>query len=394
VEPLDLPMSSPGQPSGLKVPHIDRFLHTLEELGASDLHLVSHHRPIFRIDGTLRETDVYPEPVGEKEMNELIGELAGAPPSEAIPSSGSLDGALAAGDGGRFRFNISRRLPGNAIALRRLENEFRSLGQLGLPDTLLSWCGLTDGLILVAGPTGSGKSTTLATLVNHINRTRPVHVITIEDPVEYLHLSDRALIDQRQIGTHAPDFQTALVASLRQDPNVILVGEIRERETIRTAITAAGTGHLVFATVHAPDCAGAIQRIVSVFPPDEQDGILRQLSMTLRGVLTQHLVLADGAAASSRHDFSRGQRTRVLLSEILQLTPAAANLVARGQFAHLATSMETGAKHGMQTLEQSLSRWVKSQHLLRESALTYTRNPKVLQQRLEREFGNRPPPLP
>lgn len=374
--------SDPGAPL-----RIDDFLQLLVELDASDLHLAPAHRPVVRVSGLLKETDRFPEQLSEEVLVQLAEQLAGDTPDCAVPKSGSLDGAVTLGHDHRFRFNIYRRLPGFAIALRRLENSFRSLPELGLPESLLKWCDLPDGLILVAGPTGSGKSTTLATLVDHVNRTRPVHVITIEDPVEYVHISDKALVDQRQIGMHAPDFQSALVASLRQDPDVILVGEIRERETIRTAITAAETGHLVFATVHAPDCAGAIQRIVSVFPSDEQPGILRQLSMNLRGVLAQHLVPADGPAASERQDFGAGRRTRVLLSEILQITPAAANLVAKGQFVHLHSTMETGARHGMQTLEQCLIGWIRSRHLIKATALSYTRNPKVLEQRIHREAG-------
>lgn len=379
------PATSPEKPEAGRL--VDRLLRELIALEASDLHLAARHRPFFRLDGKLRGIDSFPDPLTETELEEVAAHLAGGPIDSEMPSSGALDGALTAGDNdeGRFRFNIYRRLPGYAIALRRLENEFRSLSQLGLPDSLLEWCDLPDGLILVAGPTGSGKSTTLATLIDHINQTRPVHVITIEDPVEYLHVSDKALVDQRQIGTHAPDFQRALVSSLRQDPDVILVGEIRERDTIRTAITAAETGHLVFATVHAPDCAGAIQRIVSVFPSDEQPGVLRQLSMNLRGVLAQHLVPADGPGAGDQQDFTSGSRTRVLLSEILQINPAAANQIAKGQFVHLASTIETGSRLGMQTLEQSLHRWVKSGHLLRATALSYTKTPKVLEQRLARE---------
>ncbi|MEM9446554.1 MAG: PilT/PilU family type 4a pilus ATPase [Verrucomicrobiota bacterium] len=368
-------------------PFLERLLQSLLDLQASDLHLASEHRPLFRVHGKLRDVDFYPEKLTEKQLEDIAMQLAGGAIESLIPNSGALDGALTGGANseGRFRYNIYRRLPGYAIALRRLENEFRTLPELGLPESLLSWCDLPDGLILVAGPTGSGKSTTLATLIDHINKTRPVHVITIEDPVEYLHVSDQALVDQRQIGTHAPDFQSALVSSLRQDPDVILVGEIRERETIKTAITASETGHLVFATVHAPDCAGAIQRIVSVFPPDEQPGVLRQLSMNLRGVLAQHLVAADGPSASENHDFGEHKRTRVLLSEILQITPATANLVAKAQFVHLSSSMETGARHGMQTLEQNLLSWIQSGHLLKATALCHTRNPKVLEQRLARE---------
>ncbi|MEM9399356.1 MAG: PilT/PilU family type 4a pilus ATPase [Verrucomicrobiota bacterium] len=372
-----------GQPRSL----LDLLLQALIDYEASDLHLAAHHCPLFRLHGKLQPLEAFPNLLSELDLEEIATQLAGGDLKSHMPDSGSLDGALTGGinSQGRFRYNIYRRLPGYAIALRRLENEFRSLTQLGLTESLLDWCKLPDGLILVAGPTGSGKSTTLATLIDHINKTRPVHVITIEDPVEYLHVSDQSLVDQRQIGTHAPDFNSALVASLRQDPDVILVGEIRERVTIKTAITAAETGHLVFATVHAPDCAGAIQRIVSVFPSDEQVGVLRQLSMNLRGVLAQHLVSADGPAASDNHDFNEGKRTRILLSEILQMTPATSNLIAKAQFSHLASTMETGARHGMQTLEQNLLGWIQSGHLLKETALSHTRNPKVLEQRLARE---------
>ncbi|MEM1159181.1 MAG: PilT/PilU family type 4a pilus ATPase [Verrucomicrobiota bacterium] len=373
-----------------------RLMQALIDLEASDLHLASEHPPLFRLHGKLCPNERFQDQLSETDLKHISSHLAGGHVDTLMPETGALDGAITGGHHGegRFRYNIYRRLPGYAVALRRLENEFRSLTQLGLPESLLDWCNLPDGLVLVAGPTGSGKSTTLATLIDHINQTRPVHIITIEDPVEYLHVSGKALVDQRQIGSHAPDFNSALVASLRQDPDVILVGEIRERETIKTAITAAETGHLVFATVHAPDCAGAIQRIVSVFPPDEQTGVLRQLSMNLRGVLTQHLVIADGPAAGDRHDFSEGKRTRVLTSEILQMIPATANMVAKGQFSHLASSMETGTRYGMQTLEQNLIDWIQSGHLLKATALSHTRNPKVLEQRLVRAATHAgPPPL-
>ncbi|MCB1188775.1 Flp pilus assembly complex ATPase component TadA, partial [bacterium] len=174
--------------------------------------------------------------------------LAGRPP---LAGPGSIDGALRADDGARFRFNVYLRSGGVAIALRRLEDQIKPLADLGLPDSLYELCELPDGLVVVGGPTGSGKSTTLATLVDRINQSRSGHVITIEDPIEYVHESKGCLVDQRQVGTDTTDFQEALVASLRQDPDVVLVGEVREIGTIRTAITAAETGHLVFTTVHA-----------------------------------------------------------------------------------------------------------------------------------------------
>ena len=233
---------NPDQPSlesGAQL--LDRLLCTLIELEASDLHLSPGNRPQFRISGGLKELDAFAAVLTEDIMLSVASELAGDSINDCMPSEGALDGAVTGGEDnqGRFRFNIFRRLPGFGIALRRLDSKFRSLSQLGLTESLLDWCDLPDGLVLVCGPTGSGKSTTLATMIDHINRSRAVHVITIEDPVEYLHVSNKALVDQRQIGSHASDFQAALVASLRQDPDVILVGEIRERDTIRTALTAA-----------------------------------------------------------------------------------------------------------------------------------------------------------
>ncbi|MEO0795715.1 MAG: PilT/PilU family type 4a pilus ATPase [Verrucomicrobiota bacterium] len=365
---------------------LNEMLQALVEHDASDLHLAPDHSPLFRIDGRLRTEEPFLARLNSNQLQSIASQLIGDNVSDAIPPSGSIDGAMSLGADKRFRYNVYNRLPGIAIAIRRLESRFRSLEELGLPQTLTNWCDLSDGLILVAGPTGSGKSTTLATLIDQINRTRSTHIITIEDPVEYLHLSQKSRIDQRQVGTHTPDFHSALISSLRQDPDVILVGEIRERETIRTALTAAETGHLVFATVHAPDCAGAIQRISSAFPADEQSGVLRQLSMNLRGVLTQHLVPSDGPV-TTRPQPNLGKRPRVALSEVLQVTPAAANLIARGQFHNLYSFMETGAKHGMQTLEECLLQWVRTGFLQRSTALACTRNPRILEQRMARELG-------
>ena len=180
---------------------------------------------------------------------------------------------------------------------------------------------------MVCGPTGAGKSTTLATLIDRINQTRRCHIVTIEDPIEYLHRPAQSLVNQRQVGSDTSSFNDALVASLRQDPDVILVGEIRDLNTIRTAITAAETGHLVFTTVHAGDCVGAVERLVSVFPADEQSGIRRQLSMVLRAVIAQHLLVADGAGGAQ--DGSR--RSRVVASEVLMNNSAIANLIATGK---------------------------------------------------------------
>ena len=231
------------------------------KIEASDLHLSSGQAPFFRADGKLVRDETWPV-FENDQILELATLLSGRDLTDW--TQGAIDGATTAG-GGRFRFNIYRKQHSTAIAIRRLEERIRTLQQLGLPDSLYDLADLKDGLVILAGPTGSGKSTTIATLIDRINRLHQAHIITIEDPIEYVHPPKKSLVNQRQIGIDSQSFNDALVASLRQDPDVILVGEIRELETIRTAITAAETGHLVFATVHAPDCIGVIERITSVF---------------------------------------------------------------------------------------------------------------------------------
>lgn len=364
---------------------LEKLLAVMTQSGASDLHLATERAPRLRVQGKLRPCPGFVEPFNATTVCGLATKLIGEDPDVGLRESGSADGSLSSDDGGRFRFNVYQRAPGLAIALRQLEDSFRSLEELGLPAQLNRWCELNDGLILVAGPTGSGKSTTLATLIDTINRERETHIITIEDPIEYVHLSRKSIVDQRQVGVHAPDFQSALVASLRQDPDVILVGEIRDRNTIRTALTAAETGHLVFATVHAPDCAGALQRLISVFPADEQNGILRQLALNLRGVLAQHLIPADGPAAAPEQDFSNGRRSRILLTEVMQVTPAVANLVANARFNQIQSFMESGGSDGMQTLEANIISWIQTRYLTEHQALRWTHRPVLLKERLQRQ---------
>ena len=286
-------------------PSLAMLLAECVKLDASDLHLAPGLSPYFRVHGVLESHQSLP-PVSVNDIDLLATELVGNLDRSPLERKGSLDGAVSSADGARFRFNVFRRQGQLAIALRLLENRFRSLGDLGLPETLYQLCEIPDGLIVVCGPTGAGKSTTLATLIDRINQTRRCHIVTIEDPIEYLHVPAQSFVNQRQVGNDTSSFNDALVASLRQDPDVILVGEIRDLATIRTAITAAETGHLVLTTVHAGDCVGAIERLVSVFPADEQMGVRRQLSLVLRAVMAQHLVPADGAQAQGQRASSNG----------------------------------------------------------------------------------------
>ena len=351
---------------------------------ASDLHIAPGLPAFLRVHGILEPQTEQGElsPGVTAAMGEVIGRGFDR---ASIDRTGSLDGAFTAPDGTRFRFNVFRRQGEISIAVRRLEDRFRSLADLGLPDSLYDLCAQADGLVVVAGPTGSGKSTTLATLIDRINQTRRAHVVTIEDPIEYLHRSAKSLVNQRQVGLDASSFNDALVASLRQDPDVILVGEIRDLATIRTAITAAETGHLVFTTVHAGDCVGTIERLVSVFPADEQNGIRRQLSLVLRCIIAQHLVVADGEQGLLRPGIDGvARRRRIVVSEVLTATDAVSHLIAAGKSSQIYSSMESGGNQGMQTLEESLAKLWSSGWISEQTAMMMARNPSVVRDRLQR----------
>lgn len=343
---------------------------------ATDLHLSVGHPPFFRIEGALLPAPDF-SPVTHEQIGLIADGLIGGRDREPLTGKGALDGAFSHLDGSRFRFNVFKIQGDLAIAIRRLEQTFRPLCDLGLPESLYQLCDLSTGLVLLAGPTSSGKSTTLATLIDRINSTRQCHLITIEDPVEYIHKSCLSLVSQRQVGIDAPSFYDALVSALRQDPDVILVGEVRDLPTMRTAITAAETGHLVFATVHAGDTTGAIERVIAVFPGDEQEGIRRQLSFVLRAVIAQHLLPTCQEFGES----SVYQGRRVIASEVLRITGAIANLIATGRTGQIYSAIETGTEKGMQTLEQNLAQlWIKGV-ISEVAALSVTRSPEILRNR-------------
>ena len=351
---------------------------------ASDLHLSAGLPPYLRVQGVLGPLPNHPN-LSPGELALLVELLTRDLDSKSLSVTGSVDGALSSVDGTRFRFNIYKRSGEYSIALRRLEDRIRELSELGLSNDLYRLANLKDGLVILAGPTGCGKSTTLATLIDRINRTRACHVVTIEDPVEYIHPCRKALVNQRQIGSDASSFNEALVASMRQDPDVILVGEIREINTIRTAITAAETGHLVFTTVHASDCAGTIDRLVSVFPVDEQPGIRRQLAMVMRTVIAQHLVGADGPKNTSYGNNGNTKSKLVLASEVLNVNSAVANLIANGKDAQIYSVMETGAAEGMYTMEENLVDHLLRGEISEARATALCRNPKVLYNRMQQK---------
>ncbi len=385
--------TSPVPPSVVRL--LESLLDDCVRRDASDLHFAPDMPVYLRIHGLLEPQTDHPRIAAEqvKSIADHLATLSQRPP---LDGPGSLDGAVSSAGGVRFRYNIYRRQGKLAIAMRRLEDRFRELSELGLPESLYKLCELSDGLVLVAGPTGSGKSTTLATLLNRINHTRHCHLVTIEDPIEYLHTSALALVNQRQVGSDTEHFHEAVVAAMRQDPDVILVGEIRDLATIRAAITAAETGHLVFTTVHASDCVGAIERLIAVFPAEEQSGVRRQVSMVLRAIITQHLLVADGLGgrarqATARQDADAPRRSRVVTSEILFSTPAVANLIATEKSAQIYSAMESGTAVGMQTLEQDLARLMLAGVLSEATAMAMARSPNVLRERAGRMQRGGPP---
>ncbi|MEL6105976.1 MAG: PilT/PilU family type 4a pilus ATPase [Planctomycetota bacterium] len=363
---------------------LHRLLDHCVAVGASDLHVGANELPFFRNRGRMLRCEDF-EKLVSAQVRELALLLVGEGLDKQIVRRGAIDGSLTGRDGSRYRFNVFVSQGSLAIAVRRLDDQIRPLKDLGLPESLYSLADLRDGLVVVSGPTGSGKTTTLATLIDRINRQHQSHIITIEDPVEYLHSSQQSLVHQRQLGLDCPSFHDALVASLRQDPDVILVGEIRELETIRIAITAAETGHLVFTTVHAGDSVGVIERITSVFPAEEQPGVRRQLALVLRANISQKLLVADGSAVAA--DERRGSETvkrRVIASEIMRVNSAVGNLIASGKSQQIYSVIESGSNAGMQTLDQDLARLLQKGLISERTAMAYANNPTIVSERLTR----------
>lgn len=363
---------------------LDRLLASCVRQGASDLHLSEGSKPCLRVNGEILPEEHEPES-DSSTLEDLAKHLATGMNTLAYESTGSLDGAITAADKTRFRFNIYRRQGTIAIALRRLEDRIHQLTELGLNEQLYEVCDHSHGLVVVSGPTGSGKSTTLAAFLDRINRTRRCHIITIEDPIEYLHPPQQALVNQRQIGSDTSSFNDALVAAMRQDPDVILVGEIRDLNTIRTAITAAETGHLVFTTVHAGSCIGTIERLVSVFPADEQPGVRKQLALVMRWIVAQQLLIADGPAITAKTEATGiASRRRVVASEVLRNTDAVANLISTAKSSQIISSMEAGGSLGMQTMEHDLARLWTEGYLTESTASRLARNAEIMRERAER----------
>ena len=355
---------------------LSSLLREARRRSASDLHLASDDQPWLRCGGEILPLPDW-TPFTNQDLQEILRQWMSEADHRRLQQRGSFDGAMTDSEGHRYRFNVYRAGGCLGLALRHLEDQFQDLTDLGLPDSLYRVCDFKDGLVLVAGPTGSGKSTTLASLIHRINQTRRCHIVTIEDPIEYLHGNLKSRISQRQVGSDTDSFAHALVDAVRQDPDVILVGEMRDLDTIRTAVAAAETGHLVFATVHAGDCVSTIERIVSVFPGNEQAVIRNLLSGSLRTIIAQHLLVEEGRPASSQTGRSR---SRVLASEILHVNQAVANVIAADNLPQLNSILETHRSDGMHTLDSCLARLWRAGNISERTAQGLARNPGMLRE--------------
>jgi twitching motility protein PilT len=319
---------------------IDGLLREAMEQDASDVHLCEAQPPVFRIHGKLARRGGLP--MTRHDMLEICQRLIPPDKLADFQDERDVDFSYAIHGLGRFRVNAYLQRGTPALALRAIPFRIQSLRDLDLPEVLTAFCDKPHGLVLVTGPTGSGKSTTLASLIDLINERYEKHIITLEDPIEFLHRHKRSVVNQREVGSDTASFARGLRAALRQDPNVILVGEMRDLETITIALQAAETGHLVFATLHTNDTASTVDRIIDVFPPDQQQQVRVQLAATLQGVVAQRLF--------PRHD----RPGRIVALEVLVVTPAVRNQIREGKTHQILSVIQTGGKLGMRTMESSV----------------------------------------
>lgn len=337
-------------------PDLISALQEVVKLNASDLHVTSNAPPMLRIDGAL--VPLAGSQVWDRDrVSTALYSLLTKPQRQIFDEQLELDFAFAVSESARFRVNFYLQRDAVGGAFRLIPTEIKPLESLGVPDTVARFAELSRGLVLVTGPTGSGKSTTLAALIDLVNRTRTDHIVTVEDPIEFMHGNKRSLINQREVGSDTHGFSQALKHVLRQDPDVILIGELRDLETISVALTAAETGHLVFATLHTQDAAQTVDRVIDVFPPHQQDQVRAQLAATLQGVVCQTLVkVASG-------------KGRVVATEVMVITPAIANLIREGKTYQIPTALQAGRELGMFTMDQHLAELVDKGKITHAAAM-------------------------
>ncbi|MFH1614148.1 MAG: type IV pilus twitching motility protein PilT [Planctomycetota bacterium] len=349
--------------------HIDRLLEACIKQGGSDLHLVVGRPPVMRLHGRLRSLET--KVLDAENTAALMKSITPEKNQQELQEVGGTDFGFAFGDAGRFRVAILRQKGSLSLVLRLIPSKLLSFEEIGLPKICTALCRRPRGLFLVTGPTGCGKTTTLASMINYINENFDRHIVTVEEPIEYYHQHKKSIVNQREVGIDVPSFSEALRRVLRQDPDVILVGELRDLETMENAIRAAETGHLVFSTVHTTGCQGTINRIIDAFPVDQQEQIRVQLSTNLIAVLSQALCpLANG-------------KGRVAAYEFMVVTPAISNLIRENKTYRLDSSIQTGKRVGMQLLDEHLWDLFEADRITMEEMLDKARQPGALLEKAE-----------
>jgi twitching motility protein PilT len=365
---LKVQAADPGHRGAAK---IDAILRVLVQNGGSDLHLTASHTPRMRKDGDIMGVPGWGQPLSGDTIYEWMGEVAHEAARNSFNTKNDADFAYEIEGVARFRMNWFRDRNGPGAVMRQIPSKVLTAEQLGLPRVILNFCGLPKGLVVVTGPTGSGKSTTLAAMVDFINKTRSDHIITIEDPVEFVHQSQKCLVNQREVHMHTQSFSAALRAALREDPDIVLVGEMRDLETVGIAIETAETGHLVFGTLHTNTAMSTVDRIIDQFPTDQQAQIRVMLSESLKGVVAQTLCKKIGGG-------------RVACLEILVVNPAVSNLIREAKTFQIASMMQTGKGIGMQTQTDHMMELVKQRIVAPQEAVNKAIDQNQMKSALER----------
>ena len=358
-------------------------LSQMVDANASDVHLTPGFPPAVRVRGEIRPMEGY-EPLSSQETREVVYSLLNDHQRKQFENNLQFDLAYAVPGVARFRINVFFQRGSISAAFRLIPSEIKGLESLGLPQVLSEFTRKPRGFVLVTGPTGSGKSTTLASMVDMINEERAEHILTIEDPIEFLHGHKKCIVNQREVGADAIDFASALKSALREDPDVILVGEMRDLETISTALTAAETGHLVFATLHTQSTAQTVDRIIDVFPPHQQQQVRMQLSIALQGIVTQQLLpTADGSS-------------RTVATEVMVPSPAIRNLIREGKTHQIYSAIQTSGSTGMQTMDANLAQLVRTGKITRGLAEQRASVPEELKRLLggAQQMPQQQPPYP
>jgi twitching motility protein PilT len=353
---------------------MSELFQLMHERGASDLHMTVGSPPVLRIDGQLVPTPF--EKLTPELSQQMIFSLLTEAQRQRFEATNELDLAFGLKGIGRLRMNIYRQRGVLGAAVRAIPASFKTFEEIGLPNVIYDIMKVPKGLVLVTGPTGSGKSTTIASMIDYINENRTCHIVTVEDPIEYVHSHKKCIINQREVGQDTETFTSALRHVLRQDPNVILIGELRDLDTISAALTIAETGHLVFATLHTTDCAQTINRIIDVFPQHQLDQVRVQLSFVLQAVICQQLIAhASGSG-------------RVLSAEVLMVTSAIRNLIREQKIEQIQLAIQTGGKVGMQTMNQSLAEIYRSQRATFQEVMQHSLDPEDLRRLLQRNLAS------